>query len=286
MPPRSWVLAEELSWPPLAAELVARGRGRAAGLVEETIVFGDHRTQHVLLIRSERIEPETPLVFFVHGGSWRHGSPERFRAIGRFFARAGYAAALGGYRLLPEHTFPAQLDDVLAGLGAALKHSRGLGIPGGRVLIAGQSAGAHLAALAAFDRETRAASGIGDLSLAGLLAVSGPLDFGVLCPTRDACPLIEALMGGRDGWEAADPARFADGSSRTPVLCLHGSRDPLVPSAASASFVARANGADGDHAQFVADPEAHHSDMTALFFGRSPLTPVMLDWMAEVTRVA
>lgn len=278
---RSWELAEYLSWPLLLASLTSRAAGRARGLIEECISFGPHPSQHVLVVRSAHLTNARPLVYFLHGGSWKYGSPERFRAIGRFFAHYGYTAALGGYRLAPQHRFPAQRDDVFAGIAAVMREGWFAGACNGSVLLAGQSAGGHLAALATFDEDSRADAGLGDLDIAGVLAVSGVLDFRVLCPEGAKCALVEGLMGGRDGWEHADPVFFVHGGPRIPVLCLHGSRDPLVPAEVAASFVLRANGSEGDHAVFMADPDAHHADMTRLFFGTSSLTVPMLDWMAD-----
>lgn len=286
---RSWAIAERLSWPPLLAELHLRAAFPAGDLIEERIDFGEHPSQHVLVCRPDTArrsgavgsrEPR-PLVYFLHGGSWRYGSPGRFLAFGRFFARAGYPAALGGYRLLP-HTFPAQRDDTLSGITAVTQRDWFTEECGGRIVLAGQSAGGHLAALAAFDEESRGEAGLRDLDIAGVLPVSGVLDFEVLCQSRARCPLIEALMGGRGGWERADPARFARGARHVPVLCLHGSRDPLVPAEVAASFVLRANGAEGDHAVFVADPNGHHADLARIFLGRSPLTPVLLQWLEDL----
>ncbi|MDO8848766.1 MAG: alpha/beta hydrolase [Coriobacteriia bacterium] len=279
---RSWAIAERLSLPWLLAGLLSRGAGTAHGLIEETISFGDDPAQHVLVIRSEHLSAARPLVYFIHGGSWKYGDPELFRAVGRFFAHYGYTTALGGYRLVPRHLFPAQRDDVFAGISAVMQEGWFADACDGSVLLAGQSAGGHLAALAAFDEDSRADAGLGDLDIAGVLAVSGVLDFSVLCPAGSRCQLVENLMGGREGWEHADPAFYVHGSPRVPVLCLHGSRDPLVPVEVAASFVLRANGSEGDHAVFMADPDAHHSDMTRLFFGTSPLTGAMLDWMGDL----
>ncbi|MBN1192991.1 MAG: alpha/beta hydrolase [Coriobacteriia bacterium] len=279
----SWEVAERLSLPRIYAMLKAGGRGNVAGLIEKSISFGDHPAQHVLTVRPERSSTGRPLVYFVHGGSWRYGSPEDFRAVGRFFAREGYATALGGYRLVPEHRFPAQRDDVLDGIAAVRRQEWFSAACNGEVILVGQSAGGQLAALAAFDEESREARGLGDLAVAGLLAVSGVLDFEVLCPGNSDCLLIEDLMGGREGWDSADPARFVHGGRRIPILCLHGSRDPLVPVTVSTSFVMRANGSEGDHAVFIADPTGHHSDMTRVLIGSSPSTPRMLQWMEDVS---
>jgi acetyl esterase/lipase len=284
VPQVSWILADVLSGLAVLVQLKVHGTGPSAGLVEERVAYGGHPAQHLLFFSPEDSSPETPLVYFVHGGSWHHGSPATYRAVGRFLASQGYAVALGGYRLAPEHIFPAQLDDVLAGLAAAVTHARSAGVRAEPVLLVGQSAGAHLAALAAFDEESRGAAGLGDLRLAGLLAVSGPLDFDLLCPDPGDCPLVEALMGGREGWDVANPVRYVHGAAPLPVLCVHGARDPRVPCAVSASFVMRANGADGDHATFIADPAGHHVDMTRLLLGASPILSPVLEWMMAAAR--
>lgn len=279
---RTWEFTERLTWPFVGLMLLFRGSGEARGLIEERVDYGPDPAQHVLVIRPESPAQMRPLVYFLHGGSWKTGSPEFVRAIGRFFARRGYVCALGGYRLLPKHRFPVQRDDTFAGIAAVTQASWFAEVCDGSVILAGQSAGGHLAALAAFDEKSRASAGLGDLRVAGVLAVSGVLDFTVLCPGKKRCPLIERFMGGRKGWERADPAFFVQSAQRIPTLCLHGSRDPLVPVEVAASFVLRANGAEGDHAAFMADPSAHHADMTRVFLGTSPLTRPMLDWMDDL----
>lgn len=280
---RAWAIAERLSMPVVYAELKVHGAGRPRGITEERIGYGPDPAQHVIMMTPATRRPRDPLVYFIHGGSWRYGSPSLFRAVGRFLAAHGYTVALGGYRLLPEARFPAPLHDAIDGLAAALAWRTAAGHADGPLVIAGQSAGGHLAALTAFDEGTRESRGLGGLSISGLLAVSGVLDLDVLCPDRTACPVIADLMDGYDGWEQADPARFVHGAARTPILCLHGSRDPLVPVEVAASFVLRANGSEGDHASFSADPDGHHADMTRLFFGTSPLTPPMLEWLEDVS---
>ncbi|MEA5075674.1 MAG: alpha/beta hydrolase [Coriobacteriia bacterium] len=280
---RSWAVAERLSLPVIYAELKARGARSISGVAEERVGFGPDPAQHVLLMTPDARRPGDPLVYFMHGGSWRYGSPEQFRAVGRFFARHGYIAALGGYRLVPEAHFPAQLHDALDGLRAALERRAATGLGDGPVIVAGQSAGGHLAALVAFDEETRRGRGLGDARITGVLPVSGVLDLDVLCPDKRACPLVSDLMGGDAGWERADPARFVHGGPRIPILCLHGSRDPLVPVEVAASFVLRANGAEGDHATFIADPRGHHADLTRIFYRDTPLTRPMLEWLDDVS---
>ena len=100
-----------------------------------------------LLVPSE--QPRGLLVY-VHGGGWVLGELSEFEAIGRKLAACtGLAVLLVGYRLAPEHQFPIPLEDTWDALVWADTHKQV--IVGGDVplVIAGDSAGANLAAVAA-----------------------------------------------------------------------------------------------------------------------------------------
>jgi acetyl esterase len=86
------------------------------------------------------------LIVFYHGGGWVCGSLDQVEALGRTLAdRAGCAVALAQYRLAPEHPFPAAVDDAWT----ALRHAETLASPGLPLVVAGDSAGANLAAVVA-----------------------------------------------------------------------------------------------------------------------------------------
>jgi acetyl esterase/lipase len=105
--------------------------------------------------------PPWPAVLYLHGGGWRLGSrrmpsppyrswnPGLFRRV----AAAGIAVVSADYRLSGEALFPAQLDDVRQALAWIGSHGEEHGLDPGRVMLWGDSAGGHLAALAALDTE-------------------------------------------------------------------------------------------------------------------------------------
>jgi acetyl esterase len=84
----------------------------------------------------------------VHGGGWALGGPDRQdRTLSRFASAAGVAVVAVDYRLTPEHPHPAGLADCVAAIRwLAANGERELGA--GRLIVGGESAGAHLAALA------------------------------------------------------------------------------------------------------------------------------------------
>jgi len=91
----------------------------------------------------------TPLVVYLHGGGWTIGSLDSHDRMCRRLADGSGAAVLAiGYRLAPEHPWPASVDDTVAALGWVASAPAELGEAPSAVAVAGDSAGGTLAALA------------------------------------------------------------------------------------------------------------------------------------------
>jgi acetyl esterase len=92
----------------------------------------------------------TGLVVYFHGGGFCTGSIGLMENIATELACASGAAVVSvGYRLAPEHPYPAGLDDCDAVTQWALGNSSRFGVPETRVVVAGESAGGNLAAAVA-----------------------------------------------------------------------------------------------------------------------------------------
>lgn len=88
-----------------------------------------------------------PLLVFLHGGGWMLGDLETHDAMLRHMAVHSGCAVLGvGYRLAPEHPFPAGLDDCIVAFAWARRMAGELGCDANRVALGGESAGANLTA--------------------------------------------------------------------------------------------------------------------------------------------
>ena len=74
-----------------------------------------------------------PTIVYSHGGGFVSGSSSTTRVFGpRLSAHTGAVVILVDYRLLPEHPFPAPLDDVIAVARAARRMAGGKGLFLGR----------------------------------------------------------------------------------------------------------------------------------------------------------
>ena len=94
---------------------------------------------------SARPSAPMPLVIWVHGGGWRNGSKANCPAA--WLAAKGYAVASLDFRLLPEHPWPAQIEDPVAALRWLRQESGKYGYDASRSAAMGGSSGGHVVAL-------------------------------------------------------------------------------------------------------------------------------------------
>lgn len=97
-----------------------------------------------------------PLLIWFHGGGWVLGSIDSHEPVARAFCHHAQVAVLNvGYRLAPEHPFPAAFEDAEAAFLWAHEHAEELGIDAERIALGGDSAGGNLSAAVSLSR-TRA----------------------------------------------------------------------------------------------------------------------------------
>ncbi|CAG9174014.1 Lipase 2 [Cupriavidus laharis] len=101
------------------------------------------------LFRHATNEPARLVVYF-HGGGWVVGSHRTHHTVAALLAAdTGCAVASVDYRLAPEYPFPVPCDDAVEAVQWFAGQRASLGLDTGFLAVAGDSAGGHLAALAA-----------------------------------------------------------------------------------------------------------------------------------------
>ncbi len=136
-----------------------------------------------------------PVLIFIHGGGFSSQDKLGYQRLAKTFAHQGYLVCNIDYRLAPRWKYPVQLDDVAEAVRWCWEHVREYGGDRERLFLAGDSAGAYLAAIyAAAMGDDRLLREIADSSqypipsLRGLLLFYGIYDLETVTDT--AFPLV------------------------------------------------------------------------------------------------
>ena len=175
-----------------------------------------------------------PGVLLVHGGAWRSGRKGQMIAYGQDLAAAGLVAVSIDYRLAPEHTFPAQIEDCKSAVRWMRASAATYKIDPYRVGAMGYSAGGHLVALLGTTDPTCGLEGPDadgtSTRVHCVVAGGAPCDFRLIPKDLDN---FAYWLGGTRGqkpqaYESASPLKFASRDD-PPMLFIHGDADRLVP---------------------------------------------------------
>lgn len=92
---------------------------------------------------------DTPVLIFWHGGGWTNGYRTYNDFLAHLVTRLGCILVSPSYRLVGQARFPAALDDARAALHYVAQHAADWGGCTQRIILAGHSAGGHVAAYTA-----------------------------------------------------------------------------------------------------------------------------------------
>jgi len=131
--------------------LLLGGRPAPVGEIVDRTMAGPAGSLRIRIYRpAHSVARLLPTVLYFHGGGWAIGSLEGYDLACRYFcARSGCAVVSVDYRLAPEHKFPAAIDDGIAAFRWLATEAAGLGLDPDRIVLAGDSAGGTIAAVAA-----------------------------------------------------------------------------------------------------------------------------------------
>ncbi len=176
-------------------------------------------------------------ILYFHGGGGVLGDIDTHDTLCRTLCHDSGASVFSiGYRLAPEHPFPAAIDDAIVALRWLSYAARDLSLDPARIAVAGDSAGGALAVVA--PHETK---GVLEAPAAAQLLIYPALDLRAREPSRQKLirqfPIPEEMLHWffnhyyGNAWPIADPraipALYADCTGLPPTLIVTAGYDPL-----------------------------------------------------------
>jgi arylformamidase len=175
-----------LGWPAMywvGIRLLYREAALPAGQVVRNLPYRSFDAAGSPRLRFDLYLPQGrgwPMVVFAHGGGWREGDKDLriggadvYANIGRFLAAHGVGTAIINYRLLPDVSWPQQLDDVAHAVVTARTELARRGARGSALFLMGHSAGAQLVTRVALDPGPLSRAGGTIRQICGVIPISG-----------------------------------------------------------------------------------------------------------------
>lgn len=214
--------------------------------------YGPHRRNR-LDVYHRRDRPEGGRVLlYLHGGGYFSGGKHREgRALLHQLASRGWVCVSADYRLRPSAAFEDHLADARAAVGWARAHAPELGGDPRRLVVAGSSAGAHLASLLALDPSAEVDAAV---------CLYGYYD----------------RYYGRDSTERVASTPFAlPASTAPPFMVVHGDRDSWTPVERAHSFAQHVRGETSNPVVEVVLPGGQHGfDLWCSWRGRAVIAAI------------
>jgi acetyl esterase/lipase len=188
--------------------------------------------KHDIYFNPKAAKP-TAVVFNIHGGGWNHGTKESQTGFGSWF-KMGFAVVNIEYRMFPQATAPAAVEDVRASIMYAVQHAKELNIDPNKIVIMGGSAGGHLALMAGllqndnkFDGDYKNVKGY---TIAAIIDKYGPTDLTNLQAVKgkSVANWLGGYVDNNKFKESVSPIFYVKKTS-PPVYIVHGDSDPTVP---------------------------------------------------------
>jgi acetyl esterase/lipase len=258
-----------------AKKVVAYPAGYSAQ-IDVVYTQGPGWQQKMDLYLAPKDKGPVPMVINIHGGGWNHGAKESQTGFNSFF-KAGFAVANIEYRLTPQATAPAAVEDARCALIYIIKNAKELNVDVNKIVVMGGSAGGHLALMAGlmgndhrFDGNCTGSNGIGNIKVAAIIDKYGITDvndwaYGPRITSKSATRWLGDKAKDEAFIKSVSPMSYVN-KNNPPVFIVHGDADPTVPYQQSVDLHKKLEEAGvktvfitvpgGKHGQFPADKNA------------------------------
>jgi acetyl esterase/lipase len=224
--------AEDLPEPPVSWKYPPEMPGASVEVYRE--VNGSKLNAYVFTPPQHQASDRRPAVLFFFGGGWKAGTPGQLLPQSLYLAQRGMVAIPCDYRVQSRHGVIPQdcLRDAKAAIRWARANAARLGIDPARIVVAGESAGGHLAAATALVPGFEEGAHPETSSMPNALVLFNPA---VLLSPADGHPglLSEASLASISARTQGRPQEISPyhfiRAGLPPSILFHGTKDEAVP---------------------------------------------------------
>jgi acetyl esterase/lipase len=233
----------------------------------------------------------SPVLAYVHGGSWKGGDKSNLAAKLQLADELGAVFVSINYRLSPKAKHPDHVKDVAAALVWIKANAKRFGGDSNQFAIMGHSAGGHLVSLVAVHPRYLIEAGMRREHLSCVVNLDGPTDLRDNLSNPQSENNAEAIKSAF----GEDPAVLSDASPIVHLSSLRGSearylmvgRGNAVRLSEARSFAAAYNDTTAvnfDHGEFFDANPYSHEDVNKKLGADEKLTPIVLDFLRRCLR--
>ncbi|KAF4454833.1 putative isoprenylcysteine alpha-carbonyl methylesterase ICMEL1 [Fusarium austroafricanum] len=250
--------------------------------------YGPKEAQRLRLWKPSQVSTKTPVVVYVHGGSWRIGTYLDSTGAKKVnhLNELGYAFASINYTLIPEYTVEDQVQEVADSVAYLIKNATEFNLDSEIIVLMGHSSGAHVVTLIGTDPSYAKKAGFAMNALKGIIALDGS-NYNALAEFADSSgPILTNMIYGLsddpERLKAMSPTYHAAAPNAGAFLLLHVQRKGGIRQAVELSAALKAAGTEADLHVFEGEFfEGHVAMLLRLGDASYPATLVMDSWLKK-----
>jgi arylformamidase len=183
-------------------------------------------TLNMLNVYMPKRGSNSPILIWIHGGSWSYGDKEDVQSKAEYFTSKGYVLVSVNYRLSPKVKHPVHVQDVANAIMWVHTNAKHYSADNRKIFLMGHSAGAHLAALASIDEKYLKAADGSSKIIQGMVLVDG-MGYDIAAIMGDASNqlkgwFVQAFGNSPWDWSQGSPTNFINTNDHIPpTLIIH-----------------------------------------------------------------
>lgn len=208
--------------------LLAQKKDEASFLKVANVRYATHSKSdpklNMLNVYMPKKGSNSPMIVWVHGGSYAFGDKDNVLYKAEYFTARGYVFVSINYRLSPDAKHPVNAQDVADALVWLHENATHYSADRDKIFVIGHSAGAHLAALVSIDDKYLTKAG-GNLSiLDGVVLLDGSgYDITLLmknASTKMKEWYVDSFGKTKKDWDVASPVNFVKAENNIPPFMI------------------------------------------------------------------